>query len=96
MGHEKLFELARPYLDRNDFGTAHTRRVFNIARDILTREGYDDSLIQEVCRIIRSHHNHPENPSQAFRILYDLEDSKNLAERLLERRREKTEAEYQI
>lgn len=29
----KLFELATPYLEKNDFGIAHTIRVFNIARE---------------------------------------------------------------
>jgi hypothetical protein len=29
---EKLFELAKPYLEKNDFGVTHTQRVFNIAK----------------------------------------------------------------
>jgi uncharacterized membrane protein len=33
MNVEKLFELAKPYLDKNDFGMAHTQRVFDIARE---------------------------------------------------------------
>ena len=32
MDYEKLFELANPYLEKNDFGVAHTRRVFDIAK----------------------------------------------------------------
>jgi len=28
----KLFELAKPYLEKNDFGIAHTQRVFEIAK----------------------------------------------------------------
>ncbi len=31
MDYEKVFELAKPYLNRNDFGMPHTRRVFDIA-----------------------------------------------------------------
>ena len=31
MDTDKLFELARPYLEKNDFGIAHTQRVFDIA-----------------------------------------------------------------
>lgn len=33
MEHERLFELASPYLERNDFGVAHTQRVLAIARE---------------------------------------------------------------
>ena len=29
---DKLFELARPYLEKNDFGIAHTQRVFELAK----------------------------------------------------------------
>ena len=32
MDYEKVFELAKPYLERNDFGMPHTRRVFDIAK----------------------------------------------------------------
>ncbi len=32
MESEKLFELAKPYLEKNGFGVAHTKRVFDIAR----------------------------------------------------------------
>ena len=110
MGFEALFELARPYLDRNDFGVAHTRRVFDIARknftvpselqeltfssiilhdigggsikdqyekgpeiatSILKQLGCAEVFIEEVCQIIRTHHDHPEEPSLPFRVLYD-------------------------
>jgi hypothetical protein len=33
MDVEKLFELAKPHLEKNDFGIAHTQRVFDIARE---------------------------------------------------------------
>jgi hypothetical protein len=33
MDVERLFELAKPYLEKNDFGMAHTKRVFDIARE---------------------------------------------------------------
>ena len=42
-----------------------------IAAFILQTLGYDESFVQEVCEIVRTHHDHPERPSQAFRILYD-------------------------
>ena len=110
MDYEKVFELAKPYLKRNDFGMPHTRRVFDIAKKnfvipkeleelvfcsiilhdigggtiekqyeegpkiaafILRKLGYDKSFVQEVCEIVRTHHDHPEQPSLAFRILYD-------------------------
>jgi hypothetical protein len=33
MDCEKLFDLATPYLQKNDFGVGHTRRVFDIAKN---------------------------------------------------------------
>ncbi len=110
MDYEKVFELADPYLKKNDFGTPHTRRVFDIAKKnfeippnleelifcsiilhdiggssiqkqyeegpkiaatILRQLEYDEKFVQEVCEIVQTHHDHPEHPSQAFRILYD-------------------------
>jgi len=112
MDIEGLFELAKPYLEKNDFGMAHTRRVFDIAQEnfavpselqeltfasiilhdiggscirdqyergpeiaasILKQLGCDASFIQEVCRIIGTHHDHPDNPSLPFRVLYDAD-----------------------
>ncbi len=106
----RVFELAEPYLKKNDFGMPHTRRVFEIAKKnfeippnleelvfcsivlhdiggssiqkqyedgpkiaaaILKQLGYDEEFVREVCEIVRTHHDHPEHPSQAFRILYD-------------------------
>jgi len=104
-----VFKLAEPYLSRNDFGVAHTRRVFEIAKKnfeipaeleelvfcaiilhdiggstiqqqvegpkiaakILRKLGYDENFVQAVCEIVRTHHEHPAVPSEAFRILYD-------------------------
>ena len=107
---EKLFEVATSYLKKNDFGVAHTKRVFEIARarfdipkdieeltlasivlhdiggstvkeqyekgpdiakGLLSQLGYGNDFIQEVCEIIGTHHNHPENPHLSFKILYD-------------------------
>ena len=42
-----------------------------IAADILQKLGYDEGFVQEVCEIVRTHHGHPDNPSLAFKILYD-------------------------
>lgn len=110
MDTDELFELAKPYLEKNDFGVAHTKRVFDIAKrnfvvkrelgeltfaaivlhDIggsTIKDQYEkgppvatallkklkcpDSFIAQVCAIISAHHDHPENPSEPFRTLYD-------------------------
>ncbi len=110
MDVEGLFELARPYLEKNDLGVAHTRRVFTIAQEnfevpselqeltfssiilhdigggsikdqyqkgpkiaasVLKQLGYTETFIEEVCEIIRTHHDHPNNPALPFRVLYD-------------------------
>jgi len=106
----KLFELASPILEKNDFGVGHTKRVFAIAREnfsvkkeqeeltfsaiilhdiggatikeqyakgpqiastLLKQLGLPDEFIKQVCEIVGTHHEHPENPSEPFRILYD-------------------------
>ena len=110
MDLDKLFELATPYLEKNDFGVAHTKRVFNIAKQnfnikpelqeltytaiilhdiggstikdqyekgpqiataLLKKLSCPDSFIKQVCEIISTHHDHPDNPSEPFRTLYD-------------------------
>ena len=106
----KLFELAKPYLEKNDFGVSHTQRVYNIAKeyfpvrpdfedltyasiilhdiggstikeqyekgpkiaaDLLKQLDCPDNFIAQVTQIVGSHHDHPENPSMPFRVLYD-------------------------
>jgi uncharacterized membrane protein len=42
-----------------------------ITASILTKLGYNKSFVDEVCEIVRTHHNHPDNASLAFKILYD-------------------------
>jgi hypothetical protein len=110
MDVERLFELAKPYLEKTDFGMAHTKRVFDIARKnfevpselkaltfysiilhdigggsikdqyekgpgiaaaLLKQMGCDEVFIQQVCEIVGTHHDHPDNPSLPFRVLYD-------------------------
>jgi hypothetical protein len=110
MDIERLFELAKPYLEKNDFGMAHTKRVFGIAQEnfdvpselqeltfssiilhdigggsiknqyekgpgiaasLLRQMGCDEAFIQKVCEIVGTHHDHPEQPSLPFRVLYD-------------------------
>jgi predicted metal-dependent HD superfamily phosphohydrolase len=106
----KLFELAKPYLEKNDFGLAHTQRVLEIAKknfpvkpeleeltytaiifhdiggctikdqyekgpqittSILKSLGLPNQFINDVCKIISTHHEHPQNPSESFKALYD-------------------------
>ncbi len=110
MNYEKLLKLAKPCLEKNDLGAAHTSRVLSIARENFTiskeiedltiasiilhdiggasiKEQYakgpelvaivlhqlkcDDNFIAQVCQIVGTHHDHPDDPSLPFRILYD-------------------------
>lgn len=110
MDYEKLFALAKPFLEKNDLGAAHTSRVLDIARKnfaipqefqdmtiaaivlhdiggpnikeqyekgpelaakVLQQMGCDDNFIGQVCKIVGTHHDHPDNPSLPFRVLYD-------------------------
>ena len=32
MNHKKLFKLAKPFLEKNDFGLEHTQRVYDLAK----------------------------------------------------------------
>jgi hypothetical protein len=112
MDIDKLWNLASPYLAKNDFGVSHTQRVFDIVKQEFTvspklqdltyaaiilhdiggcsiRDQYEkgpaiaeallDNLscskdfIKKVCDIISAHHEHPENPSEPFRNLYDAD-----------------------
>lgn len=109
---EKLWRLAMPILQNNDFGVLHTQRVYDLAKENfdvkpqlqeLTRaaiilhdiggctvkEQYEkgpaiaisllrqldcpEDFIEQVCEIISTHHDHPENPSEPFRALYDAD-----------------------
>lgn len=110
MRFEKLFELERPYLENNDFGVAHTERVFNIAKknfkisdeikeevyaliilhdiggssideqydrgpliasELMNQVGYADSIIVNICKMIKQHHEKLDDASESFKILYD-------------------------
>jgi predicted hydrolase (HD superfamily) len=110
MDQEKLFTLAKSYLEKNDLGAAHTSRVLAIARknfaipkeledltvsaiilhdigvasikdqyekgpgiaaSILQQVGAKEDFVKQVCGIVGTHHDHPDNPSTPFRILYD-------------------------
>jgi predicted metal-dependent HD superfamily phosphohydrolase len=108
----KLLSLARPYLEKNEFGVNHTQRVLEIAEKrlgipreleelttatiilhdiggstvkeqyekgpgiataLLEQLGYPDEFITNVCKIVATHHDRPENPSEAFKILFDAD-----------------------
>jgi hypothetical protein len=110
MNIDKLFQLATPILEKNDFGVSHTQRVYNIAKEhfpvkaelqdltyasiilhdiggctikdqyekgpaiaarLLKQLCCNEDFIGQVCGIIATHHDHPDNPSDAFRTLYD-------------------------
>jgi len=110
MDDEKLFDLATPYLEKNDFGVGHTRRVYDIAKQnfavkpeleeltfasvilhdiggstikdqyekgpeiatlLLKKLGFSEYFINQVCSVISTHHEHPNNPSDPFQVLYD-------------------------
>ena len=97
-------------MEKNDFGLAHTKRVFDIAEQnfpvkpelqeltftsiilhdiggssikeqyhkgpeiastVLKKLNCSESFITQVCEIISTHHEHPDNPSESFRVLYD-------------------------
>jgi hypothetical protein len=42
-----------------------------IAKGILKKLKYPDNFIKQVCKIISTHHEHPDNPAEPFRTLYD-------------------------
>jgi len=110
MDYEHLFALAKPHLEKNDLGAAHTSRVLDIARknfaipkelqdltfsaiilhdiggtsikeqyekgptiaaSILQQMQCDKDFVDQVCQIVGTHHDHPDNPSLPFRVLYD-------------------------
>ncbi len=112
MDFDKLWQLATPYLAKNDFGVAHTQRVLEIAKqhfptepvlqeltytaiilhdiggatikdqyekgpqiatELLKQLSCSNSFTSQVCKIIATHHDHPDCPSDAFRTLYDAD-----------------------
>ena len=59
----------------HDIGGSSIKKQYQngpiIAKSILKKLGYDENFINQVCEIIVTHHNHPDNPSLVFKILYD-------------------------
>jgi hypothetical protein len=68
-------ELVYCSIIMHDIGGSSIQKQYKegpkIASLILRKLGYDEQLIKEVCDIVRTHHDHPEHPSLAFKILYD-------------------------
>jgi hypothetical protein len=112
MDLDKLFQLATPILEKNDFGVSHTQRVYNIAKEhfpvkpelydltyasiilhdiggctikdqyekgpeiatrLLKQLNCKEDFIVQVCAIIATHHDHPDNPSEPFCTLFDAD-----------------------
>ncbi len=108
---KRLFQLVTPYLEKNDFGVGHTKRVLamaqqlsipmtdeelvfttiivhdiggpsikeqyeqgpHIAQKLLTSLEYDENIIEDICNILRTHHDRPKTPSKPFMIVYDAD-----------------------
>jgi hypothetical protein len=70
--HEKL-TLASIIL--HDIGGSTIKEQYEkgpqIASVLLKKLGCPGFFIRQVCEIISAHHEHPENPSEPFRTLYD-------------------------
>jgi len=112
MDTKKLWQLATPILQNNDFGVSHTQRVYKLANEhfavksqirdltnaaiilhdiggctikdqyekgppiavlLLKQLDCSEVFIKQVCDIISTHHEHPENPSEPFRALFDAD-----------------------
>ena len=59
----------------HDIGGSSIKKQYEegskIATLLLGQLDYDEKFIHQVCEIIRTHHDHPGNPSIAFQVLYD-------------------------
>ena len=72
---DELEELVYSTIVLHDIGGMSIEEQYEkgpeIAADLLEKLGYDEAMIQEVCELIGIHHEHPEKPSEAFKIIYD-------------------------
>jgi hypothetical protein len=72
---KELEELVFCSIIMHDIGGSTIEKQYEegpkIAAFLLRKLGYDESFVKKVCEIVSTHHDHPEHPSQAFRILYD-------------------------
>jgi putative nucleotidyltransferase with HDIG domain len=95
-GADLAVVLAAAYL--HDIGIKEAERKYNssaaryqeeegppIAREILTRLGAREELVEEVCDIVGHHHHPREEETLNFRALYDADLITNLEEKQKER-----------
>jgi hypothetical protein len=72
---QEIEELVFCSIIMHDVGGSSIEKQYKygpeIAADVLSKLGYNESFVQEVCEVVRTHHDHPDNPSLAFKILYD-------------------------
>jgi hypothetical protein len=72
---KELEELVFCSIIMHDIGGSSIEKQYKdgpaIASSVLRKLGYSKSFVKEVCQIVRTHHNHPDDPSLAFKILYD-------------------------
>jgi hypothetical protein len=72
---KELEELVFCSIIMHDIGGSTIKKQYaegpKIAAFILRKLGYNESFVQDVCEIVCTHHDQPETPSEAFRILYD-------------------------
>ena len=71
----ELEELTFASIILHDIGGSSIRDQYEkgpqIAALLLRKMCFPDSFISEVCSIISTHHEHPDNPSEPFQVLYD-------------------------
>ena len=72
---KELEELVFCSIIMHDIGGSTIEKQYvegpKIAASILQKLGYAEGFVEEVCEIVRTHHDHHCTPSEAFRILYD-------------------------
>jgi len=72
---KEIEELVFCSIIMHDIGGSSIEKQYKygpeIAADVLQKLGYKESFVQEVSDIVRTHHDHPNNPSLLFKILYD-------------------------
>jgi hypothetical protein len=71
----KLQELTFASIVLHDIGGSTIKEQYEkgplIAKTLLKKLKCSDNFIRQVCEIISTHHEHPDNPSEPFRTLYD-------------------------
>ena len=72
---KELQDLTFSAIILHDIGGASIKDQYEkgpkIAASILQQMQCDKDFIEQVCQIVGTHHDHPDNPSLPFRALYD-------------------------